>query len=198
MRKYFCEIITKYAFHQVRSTHCLPLIFYQNLCPQLMNLTVLLQNSWSKYTIFELTSSKRGRFPATVVSSSTLFLCFSDKGARGESFTSHRLSFSFISLEYDEYPAWAWAAMLALRPKCIKVFITRLHLLQVSCFPSKNKMAAELSILASSFLETKPESYAAFFLECIESKQHLNLEVSKITAIFKILRSNTSWYVCFH
>ena len=40
-------------------------------------------------------------------------------------------------------------------------------------------MAAELSILASSFLETKPESYAAFFLECVESKQHLNLEVSK-------------------
>ncbi|RMX60876.1 hypothetical protein pdam_00003473 [Pocillopora damicornis] len=37
-------------------------------------------------------------------------------------------------------------------------------------------MAAELSILASSFLETKPESYTAFFLECIESKQHLNLE----------------------
>ena len=40
-------------------------------------------------------------------------------------------------------------------------------------------MAAELSTLASSFLETKPESYTAFFLECIESKQHLNLEVSK-------------------
>ena len=198
MRKYFCEIIKKYAFHQVRSTHCLPLTFYQNLCPQLINLTVLVQNSWSKCTIFELTSSKRGRFPATVVSSSTLFLCFSDNGARGESFTSHRLSFSFISLEYDKYPAWAWAAMLALRPKCIKVFITRLHLLQVSCFPSKNKMAAELSILASSFLETKPESYTAFFLECIESKQHLNLEVSKITALFKILRSNSSWYVCFH
>ena len=59
-------------------------------------------------------------------------------------------------------------------------------------------MAAELSTLASSFLETKPESYTAFFLECIESKQHLNLEVSKITALFKILRLNTSWYVCFH
>ena len=62
-----------------------------------------------------LTSSKGGRLPATVVSSSTLFLCFSVNGARGESFTSQRLNFSFISLEYDENPTWA--AMLALWTK---------------------------------------------------------------------------------
>ena len=60
----------------------------------------------------QFTSSKSGRLPATVVSSSTLFLCFSDNGARGESFTSHRLNFSLTSCEYEENPTWA--AMLAL------------------------------------------------------------------------------------
>ncbi|KAL9965706.1 hypothetical protein ACROYT_G029546 [Oculina patagonica] len=37
-------------------------------------------------------------------------------------------------------------------------------------------MAAELPILVSSFLESKPETYAPFFLECVDSKQHLNAE----------------------
>ena len=64
-------------------------------------------------------------------------------------------------------------------PKCIMVYILRRYFLPVSCFPNQNKMAAELSTLASSFLETKPETYAPFFLECVESKQHLNIEVSK-------------------
>lgn len=129
-----------------------------------------------KLCVSYFTSSKSGRFPATVVSSSTLFLCFSDKGARGESFTSHRLSFSLISLEYVESPTWA--AMLALW--------TEVHCCLENCtaflagkrFPHENKMAAELSTLVSSFLESKPEKYAPFFLECVDSKQHLGEEVS--------------------
>lgn len=48
-------------------------------------------------------------------------------------------------------------------------------------FPKENKMAAELSTLVGSFLESKPETYAHFFLECVDSKQHLGVEVSKIT-----------------
>jgi len=46
-------------------------------------------------------------------------------------------------------------------------------------FLNKNKMAAmaaELSTLVSSFLESKPETYAPFFLECVDSKQHLGEE----------------------
>lgn len=39
-------------------------------------------------------------------------------------------------------------------------------------------MAAELSTLVSSFLDTKPETYAPFFLDCVNSKHHLNTEVS--------------------
>lgn len=51
-------------------------------------------------------------------------------------------------------------------------------------FPKENKMAAELSTLVSSFLESKPESYAPFFLECVDSKQHLSEEVSKYHNLF--------------
>ena len=46
-------------------------------------------------------------------------------------------------------------------------------------FPQENKMAAELSTLVSSFLESKPEKYAPFFLECVDSKQYLGEEASK-------------------
>ena len=113
-----------------------------------------------------------------MVSSSTLFLCFSDNGARVESFTSHRLSFCLISSEYVENPT-LWAAMLALW--------TEVHCCLencTACFASKrfrkeNKMAAELSTLVNSFLESNPETYAPFFLDCVDSKQHLGEEVSK-------------------
>lgn len=126
------------------------------------------------------TSSKSGRFPATVVSSSTLFLCFSDNGARGESFTSHRLSFSLISLEYGENPTWA--AMLALWTEVHCCLDNWTAFFLGKRFLNKIKMAvmaAELSTLVSSFLESKPETYAPFFLECVDSKQHLGEEVRK-------------------
>ena len=45
-------------------------------------------------------------------------------------------------------------------------------------------MAAELTTLVSSFLESRPESYAPFFLECVDSKQHLSGEVSKYHNLF--------------
>lgn len=39
-------------------------------------------------------------------------------------------------------------------------------------------MAAELSTLVASFLDTNPQIYAPLFLECVNSKRHLNNEVS--------------------
>ena len=41
-------------------------------------------------------------------------------------------------------------------------------------------MAAELSTLASSFLDTEPENYALFLLDCIDAKQNLNGDVSRL------------------
>lgn len=112
-----------------------------------------------------------------MVSSSTLFLCFSDNGARGESFTSHRLSFCLISSEYVENPTWA--AMLALWTEVHCCLENWTAFFASKRFRKENKMAAELSTLVSSFLESKPETYAPFFLECVDSKQHLGEEVSK-------------------
>lgn len=51
-------------------------------------------------------------------------------------------------------------------------------LITYSGLTKQNKMAAELSTLVSSFLDTKPETYAPFFLDCVNAKQHLNTEVS--------------------
>lgn len=69
-------------------------------------------------------------------------------------------------------------------PERIVVSITGQHYLQVSGFPKENKMAAELPTLISSFLESKPETYAPFFLECVDSKQQINAEVSKYHSLF--------------
>lgn len=58
-------------------------------------------------------------------------------------------------------------------------------------------MAAELSTLASSFLDTKPETYAPFFLECAHSKQYLSREVS-IFHVALLWLSFLKGYLVFH
>ena len=61
-------------------------------------------------------------------------------------------------------------------PRCLENWTA---IFESKRFRKENKMAAELSTLVSSFLESKPETYAPFFLECVDSKQHLGEEVSK-------------------
>ena len=57
-------------------------------------------------------------------------------------------------------------------PRYIKRLLTQRTLL-------RNKMAAELSTLISLFLDSKPEKYASFFLDFVNSKQQLNTEAVK-------------------
>ena len=62
-------------------------------------------------------------------------------------------------------------AKLAM-PRYVKRLLTQRTLLQ-------NKMAADLSTLISLFLDSKPEKYASYFLDCVNSKQLFNTEVIK-------------------
>ena len=57
-------------------------------------------------------------------------------------------------------------------PRYVKRLLTQRTLLQ-------NKMAADLSTLISLFLDSKPEKYASYFLDCVNSKQLFNTEVIK-------------------
>ena len=57
-------------------------------------------------------------------------------------------------------------------PRYIKRLLTQRTLLQ-------NKMAAELFTLISLFLDSKPEKYASYFLDFVNSKQQFNTEVVK-------------------
>ena len=62
-------------------------------------------------------------------------------------------------------------AKLAM-PRYVKRLLTQRTLLQ-------DKMAADLSTLISLFLDSKPEKYASYFLDCVNSKQLFNTEVIK-------------------
>ena len=93
-----------YLCHSVHEKYLLYGQWYQNLILNIIN-------HWVNKSFI---SSKRGRSLATVVSSDTLFFCFSERGARGESFKSYKLNFSLTSAEYDAIPPPGWAAMLAI------------------------------------------------------------------------------------
>ena len=57
-------------------------------------------------------------------------------------------------------------------PRYVRGLHTQRTLLQ-------NKMAAELSTLISLLLDSKPEKYASYFLDCVNSKHQFNTEVVK-------------------
>ena len=55
-------------------------------------------------------------------------------------------------------------------------YVRRLHTQRTLV---QNKMAAVLFILISLFLHSKPEKYASYFLDCVNSKQQFNTELVK-------------------
>ena len=64
----------------------------------------------------------------------------------------------------------------APQPSKMPRYVRRLHT-QRTLF--QKKMAAELYPLISLFLDSKPEKYASYFLDCANSKHQFNTEVVK-------------------
>ena len=60
------------------------------------------------------------------------------------------------------------------RPSKMPRYVRRLHTLRTVL---QNKMAAELSLLISFFLDSKPENHASYFPDCVNSKHQFNIEV---------------------